>query len=127
MMHKQEELLQRFPWAESKDRNGCGRGHLAPCWCGDGWYTLIYSMFEEIENLFIAGDRLVDLQVYEIKEKYGEMRVSIGSSLQEVYNIVDTYEVRSSKVCEECGEEGKIRDINGWLSVNCDSCYQKQL
>lgn len=86
---------------------------------------MIYNRFEEIEQLVQTNNLPMDVHVYEIKEKYGEMRVSIGSNLPEVYKIAEKYEELSPEVCEQCGEKGAIRDINGWYTAYCDSCYQK--
>lgn len=121
-----EKLFTRFSWAESKDSHtGEGKGYLAPCWVGDGWFQLIWNMFEEIENLYKSKKMPIKVVVYELKEKYGTLRTCLESCIPEVYKITDKYEKLSEEVCENCGEKGSLIDVNGWLTVLCDTCYRK--
>ncbi|SFM05349.1 hypothetical protein SAMN03159341_11516 [Paenibacillus sp. 1_12] len=125
----QDKLLERFPWAESKNPDGTGRGYLAPCWCGDGWFQIIWDMFEELESLYESMNVPINLRVNKIKEKYARMRVYISGDdysevLSEVDDIIGKYERLSEATCDLCGEAGIIRGNCRYVKVYCDSCYE---
>lgn len=126
----QSKLLERFPWAEARDHDGNGKGYLVPCWCGDGWFQIIWNMLEELEQFCKTRVFPLNLQLLEIKEKYGGMRVDFGCGdtssaiLDRVYEIIEKYENLAEDTCESCGDKGKVYEVNGWLSAYCQNCYE---
>lgn len=122
----QARLLERFPWTEAQDDNGIGQGYLAPCFCGDGWFQLIWSMFEEFESLYSERGLVIDLVVVQVYEKYAGMHMDYQGGISGVDNIVDKYENLSEETCEVCGSLGEIRKIGDWLSALCDGCYRTE-
>jgi hypothetical protein len=91
--------------------------------CGRGWNDLIYEMCSEIKK----ADKRKNIKFAQIKEKFGLLRVYIDSSTSKIYPvIIEKYERKSATICEKCGEKGKTRNVNGWLTTLCNQCYQKE-
>lgn len=85
--------------------------------CGDGWEPLIRRMCEKLEPL--------DAEIYQIKEKFGGLRVGIGTTTDEISQIVDDAEEESWDVCEDCGEQGSPRPDLGWIRTLCAKHYDE--
>jgi hypothetical protein len=81
---------------------------------GKGWNSLINLLFR-----VIPGDR-----IYDIKEKYGTLRISILSDDDIEYDFIIGLEYASSKICEVCGCPGETRD-RPWIKTLCDECNKK--
>lgn len=117
-------LLERFLWAEAKE-SGKGLGYLAPCFCGDGWFSIIWSMLEDIEKIYELQHLQIDTEIYQITEKYGVMRVYTIGGCAEVSKIILKYEKQSEHVCEECGDSGETCEIGGWTATLCIKCKER--
>ncbi|AZA89704.1 Uncharacterised protein [Chryseobacterium nakagawai] len=83
-----------------------------------GWNTLIGEMLSELIN---AGWN-IEHDVFG-KEKFGGLRCSIYSENEELNanlrKITNKYSQLSQKVCEICGNEGKLRTIDSWETTLC--------
>lgn len=110
-----------------------------------GWEGLYNKMCEElnaVENINIC--------VLEAKEKFGEMRVSVGiehlgelphepdpasdyrfeSAYDQTMLIIDKYTQLSKTICERCGaNDAKIVQITqfGFLACRCNNCLLSTL
>ncbi len=91
---------------------------------GKGWWPLL-RMFESVCE--IPGGKLVHY-----KEKFGQLDVffSFEGNDQEIWNMLVTLENlvhwKSSKICEFCGEEGKLRNNLVWVKTCCDTHYEER-
>ena len=120
-----QKLISRFPYIRTKANIGLQWGCV--CDCGDGWYNLIYELFEKIESMYKTKNISLDkFTVVQIKEKYGELRVYTTTNLQEVHRLIDKYERLSSSICEECGGKGVLHSKHGYLKTLCGECGIKQ-
>lgn len=81
--------------------------------CGDGWYDLIFELSRQISELSPMT------KAFQVKEKFGTLRFYVDTALDPVFDIINDFEDCSGKICEECGEPGKI---NGgpWIKTLCD-------
>jgi hypothetical protein len=124
----EENLLKRFQWAGKLKSNKEGQVLVDTFLCGVGWYKLIYDMLVEIEQLYRSKNRSVDMYIWYVKEKYGVMETNVIKAIPDVYEITLKYEALSEKVCEKCGDEGRMREDekNSWLKVRCDKCYEEE-
>jgi len=89
---------------------------------GLGWHGLVDQFYKDMDALG------VEYQVDQIKEKFGCLRIYItttGVDFKTAYSIVQEVEEASSKICENCGSPGTIRDDMSWILTLCDDCYQK--
>ena len=94
--------------------------------CDDGWYDLIYKLCEKIEGE-LKKEPNAEFNVCQVKEKFGGLRFYIDSGSTRIYKLISTAEERSYKICEKCGEGGKLRDDTGWYRTLCDECHVKRL
>ena len=84
--------------------------------CGPGWDKLIQPVLEACDA--------EGVQIMQIKEKYGTLRIYIGYSSDsypsdKIYNLIGMAEKQSAVTCEACGAPGKLRG-KGWLYTSCD-------
>ena len=79
---------------------------------GAGWGGLIDELFDRLPER---------ARLFSVKEKYGCLRIDgIGTE-----NLESELEERSLKICEECGNDGELRDLN-WIRTLCDSHYKSR-
>jgi len=55
----------------------------------------------------------------QIKEKFGSLRAYFDNTTKEMNALISEAENKSYTICEECGQEGKIRK-GGWIRCLCD-------
>jgi hypothetical protein len=115
-----EALVRAFP-ALYRERHGDrDETCMADGFPGDGWEPLIRRMSEKLEP-FCVG---TDLRASQVKEKGGELRVSLESSgpiLDAVRAAVDKAVEESRRTCEGCGATGQPRKLR-WVRTLCDPC-----
>lgn len=88
--------------------------------CGRGWNGLLDDAIRDI--LAIQPDVVAS----QIKEKFGGLRIYLDNVHDEaVYDVVDRYEILSKRVCQECGEPGKLIK-GGWLVTLCPKHAQEE-
>jgi hypothetical protein len=87
----------------------CGTG------MGDGWLPLIEELIQKL--IAVGWDK--DLQ--QVKEKFGSLRFYIGEENEEIHKLIEEYEEKSCKVCDQCGMPGQCGG-KGWISTLCDQC-----
>ncbi|WP_419885677.1 hypothetical protein [Paenibacillus sp. B-A-8] len=122
----QEQLLSHFPWA----RPISGRESLWSKYgfsIGDGWYDLIENLFSEIEVVYRVKGREVDLEIVQIKERFGVLKVYFYGGLDELYELAHKYEELSLSVCYDCGGQGQHRRIGFWWITMCDNCEDNRI
>ena len=119
----QNKLIKRFPFLKKKPQRADGWNEpydLFGIEFSDGWYDLIYELFEKLEK---ENDNIV---VCQLKEKFGMLRAYIGNVNKKSYDLIHEAENKSSKICEQCGKEGKLRNDKGWFRTECDKCREKR-
>lgn len=82
--------------------------------CGDGWYSLLVSLFEQLEAYIAAHPHLEGMKVVQVKQKLGQLRVYLQPCVSEVAGIVAAAEARSRAVCELTEEPGATCIRNGY-------------
>ena len=127
-------LAKEFPFMRAKPENNIATGRADDliikdlftafgCQCGQGWYEMLRSMCKEIEDAYKEKNKTPDIEIHQIKEKYGTLRVYYASSINIRY-IINKYEKLSETTCEECGQPGIMHDDNGWFFVRCSDCFE---
>ena len=87
--------------------------------CGNGWYEIFRELFTKLE----AIDTEKQIRVVQIKEKYGSLRVYLGSYFtDEIDKLIREAEIASSKTCEVCGKEAATMTFDHWCSTLCQTC-----
>lgn len=93
---------------------------------GDGWWPIV-------EELGLAMFRLdPDLEIHQIKEKFGGLRFYYSSSeehgcSEEQKILVHFAERLCARTCETCGLPGSLRNDLGWVLTLCDSHHDTAL
>ena len=89
--------------------------------CGPGWHPLIKDALTKIEALGIAN-----LEVLQVKEKFGGLRIYLGPHTDETDAIISAAEQEARKTCEDCGSKESVElRGGGWLRTLCDPCEEK--
>ena len=93
---------------------------------GDGWYELLKSLSEHLTR------RDVDIEVHQVKEKFGGLRFYHGGVQAEeerdsymAMGAVQQAEEMSFHVCEECGASAELQQ-SGWFRTLCDECWTEE-
>ena len=91
-----------------------------PIECEAGWLSLILSCHEEL----LALDP--SYKPVQIKEKFGALRYYFDTSygpkdsrFVQMWETIYSYERRSIKICETCGEPGRLVKERGWIKTRC--------
>ena len=103
----------------------------------DGWTnTFIPEMKKELARML--GNYIDDFVVFQIKDKYGVMRMywswadrdfdeneidDLNGISNEIEAIVRKYENISKKTCVVCGNEA-TKMTDGWVMPMCDYCFE---
>jgi hypothetical protein len=91
---------------------------------GDGWYDLIDQLcglltwFTDPKH---TSDPIPQVTATQCKEKYGGLRFYHDGGNRYAEGVVDMAEAMSFKICEDCGNAGKVNE-SGWLSTLCEGC-----
>lgn len=108
----QNKLTKTFPWMD--------------CFVECGWDELVWNMCREIDDAYYDKGCEVDIEVLQVKEKFGMLRIYYGytdyTNPDIVSDIIAKYERLSTSTCEFCGDSGEIINEKGWLKCVCKNC-----
>ena len=121
------QLANDFPFMRrnpNNNQNGCINDSYSAfgCECGDGWYNLLSNLCTEITSAYAEKGLKANIEVSQVKEKYGSLRFYSNGSLN-IEEIISKYEDISERTCELCGQPGKTFVRNEWWMTRCDACY----
>ena len=96
--------------------------------CNEGWFDLIYALSKrlEVHILNIPKRNQHFTKAVQVKEKFGAMRFYMSSGTEEMLDLINKAEKKSTKVCEACGKSGKVIWSNGWATTLCSDCHRKR-
>lgn len=147
-------MKKKYSLEKQREQGKIGNLYSAfGCECNDGWFELLYSLCQEIDEVYKKANMPVDIVIEQIKEKFGSLRfyysfrdkeqavhaldfLGIGGFRymqedtpihKEIANIVKNYEKKSSFVCENCGASGKLRTECPWVLTLCDKCHNDRM
>ena len=87
---------------------------------GSGWTPIIKSLIEDLLKTNWDGG------IYQVKEKLGGLRFYINAT-PEQFKLIMAAEAKSFKVCEECGDKGKTKELGGhYYKTLCERCLKCQ-
>ena len=131
---KYVDLIRKFEY----------KGNLMPFWfeCGDGWFTLIDELCSDIKNA-VENDKksleykkergetvteedyeAIQVTISQVKEKFGGLRFYVYGGSDYVRGMIDFAESMSYKICEDCGNPGKLSQ-EGWWRTLCEPCRKE--
>ena len=97
--------------------------HYGGICTGPGCWPLIESTLDSIQKRKLAEN--LKTEVVQIKEKFGLLRIYCRNSDEHIDTVlVHNAEVRSSRICEACGQPGTNRPETGYY-VFCETHYEE--
>lgn len=128
----QQQLYEKYPNIfRQKDLD---KTVTAMCWgisCGDGWYDLIDTLCENIQNRIINVNRNkpeeehLICEAVQVKEKFGGLCFYTYGSDDYIDGLVSMAESMSYHICTECGKPSEKQDNNrGWIYTLCENCRE---
>ena len=129
----QQKLYEKYPNIfRQKDLD---KTVTAMCWgisCGDGWYDLIDTLCENIQNRIMNVNRNkpeeehLICEAVQVKEKFGGLCFYTYGSDDYIDGLVSMAESMSYHICTECSKPSEKQDNNrGWIYTLCESCRNK--
>lgn len=88
---------------------------------GEGWLQLIKDMVEEL--IALGWDK----RLVQSKEKFGGLRFYLETYPEGATEVISKYEKLSYETCEECGDKGEPKKINGWVQTLCEAHVEEKL
>jgi hypothetical protein len=90
---------------------------------GAGWYPILETLCANIQSHIDwrvkQGQDIAQVEVNQIKEKFGGLRFYYSGGDDEISGMVRMAEAWADIACEECGAAGKRRS-GGWIRTLCD-------
>jgi hypothetical protein len=88
-----------------------------------GWWPIIESLCSNIQSHIDwrvkQGQDISQVEVNQIKEKFGGLRFYYSGGDDEISGMVRMAEAWANVACEECGKPGRSRS-GGWIRTLCD-------
>lgn len=143
VIEKNKELLAKWPFLEKRNIFS-GEGYEGEAryyrtnyddWNGTGWEqiwkTFIVKLAKLWENL-PDEDFKKRFQIWDTKEKYGTLRVSLPGYTEEMGELVSSLRDTSRYTCISCGKQPKdsrgnriIWTSKGWICPYCKKCAKE--
>ena len=117
---------------------------------GPGWWPLVEEYCQKSHELLREHGEIDRWYIRQIKEKFGELRIYVRPApyerpdvdgfmewidpidppaptpVEELIGIIREQIVgRANLTCEECGQPGGLRVLNGWYRTCCDQHFQE--
>lgn len=86
--------------------------------CGDGWLSLVKFLLESAVQLNKSSPEQ-KIEISQIKEKFGELRIYYSGGDERIADLVDQVENISARTCEACGRPGQSQEHKGWILTRC--------
>jgi hypothetical protein len=90
---------------------------------GDGWSGIVRGLLDRIAEFTGGPEAFPQIHIFEIKEKYGELRIymsDVEGEHAEAVGIAVARAVGLSRItCETCGRPGRLIQSGGWWHVAC--------
>ena len=95
------------------------------------WKRFLQEVFKEYDKL--SDEDKKKFRIFDSKEKYGTMRVSLSNYTKEMYEAENILFMLSSVTCQYCGKQPRdskgnhiIWRTSGWITNLCKDCFKKQ-
>jgi len=93
--------------------------------CGEGWYKLIECCFDRIEEYIKEHEQEVGLEILQVKEKFGGLRIYYYGGDDYIENLIRETCKKSYEICESCGSTQNVSTKNlGWVYTRCEKCFK---
>lgn len=86
--------------------------HVTSC-VGKGWEELVTDLYRTCQYY--------DVDITQVKEKFGGLRFYVGAAPSFVHNKIAYYDYKSYRICENCGNPGEPNNAR-WIKTLCNNC-----
>jgi hypothetical protein len=83
--------------------------------CGNGWMTLVDILYD---------NKPENINITQVFQKWGGLKIDYEGEDDNFDYLAEIVYYISQKMCEICGESGRIAIINGWDTTLCDWHYK---
>ena len=94
---------------------------------GNGWYPLLDDLCSKIQKHIGETDDDFGFHAVQVKEKYAELRFYFEGGDEYIEKLIRNAEKASVHICEVCGKEGEITEINHWFQTLCKPHFKEKL
>ena len=101
-------------------KDAYGRERTTSYWLnqvGIGWRAILHPLLAYLNSIGVS--------VFDVKEKFGILRVYTESVSEVDQEIIDSAEILSTIICECCGAPGELRMDLPWRKTLCPKCLDK--
>jgi hypothetical protein len=124
---KLKEPLKSTEYKIIKDKETNTPFYLFGIECGLGWIDLIKPVIDYIDIYNKHAETEDDkIEVTQIKEKYGTLRIYVSHGTKKLFELIDTAEEESALTCERCGSKKNIGRTVGYIETICHNCIKKE-
>ena len=95
------------------------------CEHGDGWFDIIRCVCAAIENYLKRMETRPDYEFFQIKEKFGTLRVYDNGHDEYIAGAIRMAENMSAFTCEVTGNPGRLCKKGQWYRTLCDEQAEK--
>ena len=94
----------------------------------EGWRIAFGEfLLEDLRDALLKTNYLDRFRLFDVKEKYGSLRIYCNAATQEVHDVIRKYEYISQYICFNCGSpHACIVNDYGWYLPLCEECWNKQ-
>lgn len=92
----------------------------------EGWKNLGLNFFKELQEVLNKSpkDERKSFRIYDIKEKFGSLRIHLSWFTDAIEQVVNKYEKLSAKTCIYCGRKARWKTV-GWVEPLCNHCRKE--
>lgn len=94
--------------------------------CDDGWYGIIYQLFERLEpGVATLGADGPPFEVLQVKEKFGDLRFYVNRRNDAIEAAIASACQLSQRTCEKCGNPSSLEEhTDEFSNTRCSSCRE---
>jgi hypothetical protein len=95
--------------------------------CGNGWEPAIRELSSKLEQI-IASMPAQEQPMYcaeSVKSKRASLCFYMSKETSEMSALIDKACRDCFDACEDCGQPGKEGVSYGWVTMSCDTCFEK--
>lgn len=128
LIEKYPFLFPRYAWTGKKVEDfdftfNAIEGSIPSGW----WKRFGIAMCEDLKNVCLKnGVDINDIKIEDVKEKYGEIRLSISGCPEEWDEHESVWEYISSHTCIKCGDFPVPTIDDGWVCPWCEECHKSE-
>lgn len=122
----EQKLTEKFPdLFKGRSRPNTESLMCYGCEHSDGWFNIIRSMCHAIEDYLKRKDPRPEYEFFQIKEKFGTLRVYDNGHDEYIAGVIRMAENMSAFTCEVTGNPGRMCRKGFWYRTLCAEQAEK--